>query len=119
MKYTKTILLVIFWQLSFSQNTIAVYQRACDTCGFGYTHTVQIANPDLPKIDTIQCIMLACDIGTDGIVFWMKGYEIRQGFITCCRGVYEDAYYTLYEHVAFLDSKKKLIPDNVIIWLSK
>jgi len=89
--------------------------------------------------DTIPCLMLVCDTANTlpifwedyGILYrlkpwevvWIMGFEIREKHNTAegCidPGLTPGIWRDYYEHVAYLDSKKKPLAKSVVVWMSQ
>jgi hypothetical protein len=92
--------------------------------------------PIEPPLDTIPCIMLVCDtaaLGHEGIaydksidmymkgihnnnVWWQKGYSVREIDYYFANNYEKKKMFT---HLYYLDSDKKKLSKNIVVWFLK
>jgi hypothetical protein len=86
-----------------------------------------------PSYDTVRCVMLVSDTSRDsfgtGIVYWMKGYSVREKhntsegvndpyFSRCIddNGNEVPCYHDYWKHLCYLDADKHPLPKNILVW---
>jgi hypothetical protein len=111
--------IIAFFILLFSINCIAqdsvlIYRVRYFPPGIYDT----VSNGNQYKKDTISVLMLVADTTTGHIIFWVKGWEIRNGVYKCCdpSDNMMAMYFWSYSHVLFLDEKLNPLSKNIIVW---
>ena len=116
----KILLFLLFLPLiGWTQDTADYSLKKLDLKGIYRCDTFLIKKPPL---DTIPCIMMVCDTNSMRVneyylhenimVWWQKGYDVREKYYYM-----EDE--VDYIHLYYLDSDKKRLSKNIVVWMSK